>query len=265
MKKLIGFFSLLILVSCVKATSKAPVEEHLPDVSSGEERTNVLIYGGPGSWKAEIESLKKILLENHATYEVLTAQELNEMSQEDYSNYDAILFAGGDAPTVRAALDKETRIQIREAVQKMGLSYLGFCAGAWLAVAPKPEPGEDVAYGLGVVEGPLLEPNFLTGEGKLFALDRALFADGTERNLLWYGGPVTYQNPGTVVVKYSDGTPAISQVESGQGLVIMSGLHPAANKLILGQIGIYNKEAIAPEIAWALLEAAIAKKKLSTF
>ncbi len=99
--------------------------------------------------------------------------------------------------------------------------------------------------------------------GKPFALDEAQFADGTRRKLLWYGGPVTPEIPGGVIARYSDGSPAISQMQSGKGFVIISGLHPAATKSILDWLGIRDQEAIAPEFAWELLRAVIQGKALS--
>lgn len=261
----VGFLFLITLQSCVKPVADAPVEKVAPDSSVGLERTDVLIYSGPGSWRAEVEALKMILFSHGATYETLSPDQINKLSLQDFSKYRAILFAGGDAPTVCRALTTESHARIREAVQKKGINYLGFCAGAWLAVAPAAKPGEDVVYGLGVVNAPLLKLNYLSLQGAHYALDNSIFPDGSQRKLLWYGGPVTLDLPGTVVAKYSDGTPAISQIKSGQGLVIMSGLHPAATKSILYYVGLYDREAIDPDFAWALLEAVITQKKLSTF
>lgn len=256
---------IFLICACVKPKSASQPEE-VPDSVAGTDQTDVLIYSGPGSWKEEIKSLKEILYQNGATYEDLKPNQFNEMSIEDFLKYKVILFAGGDAPTVRNALKPETRARIREAVQKYGMNYLGFCAGAWLAVAPAPTAvGEDVVYGIGVVDGPLLKESFLTQSRNSNALDRASFPGGTQRNLLWYGGPTTPELPGGVLARYSDGSPAISQIRSGSGLVIISGLHPAATKPILSWLGLYDKEAVAPEYAWTLLQAVIENQTLPAF
>jgi len=264
----------LILNACVKpggVTGESIVAPEsfppptAPDSPIGNARTDVLIYGGPGSWKDEIAALKAILYSHGSTYEEILPTQLNQLSVEDFQKYRVILFAGGDAPTVRKALSTETHARLREAVQKNGLSYLGFCAGAWLAVAPAPLSNEDVTYGLGVVNGPLLETNYLGKQGHAFGLDKTSLPDGSIRKLLWYGGPITPDIPGGVIAKYADGTPAISQIWSGKGLVIISGLHPAANKLILSKIGILDREAIAPDFAWTLLQGAIQQKPLPAF
>jgi glutamine amidotransferase-like uncharacterized protein len=261
---------LLHLSACVKPSApvpeqvSSPAPESVPSPSP-EIRTDVLIYGGPGSWKAEVESLKEILYAHGATYEVLGPEQIDQLPVEQLLKYRLLLIAGGDAPTVRKSLSVEAHFRIREAVQKHGLNYLGFCAGAWLAVAPAPLPNEDVIYGLGVVEGPVLQQNYLWKNGRAYGLDQTQFPDGAKRQLLWYGGPITPNISAGIIAKYADGTPAITQIWSGKGFVILSGLHPAANKKILNQIGIYNREAIAPELAWALLNGAIHQIPLSTF
>lgn len=266
------FISMLFFgVACTQPGAPIPpnTEQQLAPESSppvaADARTDVLIYSGPGSWGAEIASLKEILFANGSTYEILSPQKLNRFTVEDYLKYKAILFAGGDAPTVRKVLSTETHARLREAVQVHGLNYIGFCAGAWLAVAPAPAPDEDVVYGLGVVDGPVLTLNFLAKQNRNFALDYAIFPDGSRRHLLWYGGPITPDVPGGVIAKYSDGTPAITQIRSGKGLVIVSGLHPAANKKILTNVGLFTREAIAPEFAWALFESVIHNKPLPAF
>ncbi|OFZ30663.1 MAG: hypothetical protein A2622_13415 [Bdellovibrionales bacterium RIFCSPHIGHO2_01_FULL_40_29] len=267
MKKWFYIFCLFTFTACVRPIETIPVEveDVLPDSTATPSSTTVLIYGGPGSWKAEIAALKNILFHQSLSYEVLKPNEINQMMESDYAKYKAIIFAGGDAPTVRQALSLQTRHYIRRAVQTQGLNYLGFCAGAWLAVAPEPAPGQDVVYGLGVIDGPVQELTQLSKMGLKYALDRSIFPDGSQRNLLWYGGPITPNHAGSIVAKYSDGTAAISQIRSGKGLVVISGLHPAATKGILKSLDINDKEASAPDFAWSLLEAVIHDKLLPTF
>ena len=60
-----------------------------------------------------------------------------------------------------------------------------------MGVAPAPKPGKDVSYGLGIVAGPELEYYYLENQGTEIAMTLASFPDGSKRDLLWYGGPVT--------------------------------------------------------------------------
>jgi hypothetical protein len=253
------------LTGCVQPDSDGRNDDLAPDIYSTADQVDFLIYRGPGSWKYEIESIKKILFSHGASYMVKSQADFNNMSLEDFRKFKVIMFAGGDAPTVRRVLNPETRAHIRKAVQDFGLNYLGFCAGAWLAVAPAPAPGEDTVYGIGVINGPIQNQTPFFQRGMHFTLDEAIFPNGTRRKLLWYGGPVTPNLPNSVVAKYSDGQPAISQIRSGQGLVIISGLHPAATKGILDSLAIYDAEAIDPDFAWEMMNALIERRPLLTF
>jgi len=190
---------------------------------------------------------------------------LDSMPLDELSKYALMIFPGGDAPTITKSLTADTHAKLREAVQKRGVDYLGFCAGAWLAISPAPQPGEDVFYGIGVVAGPIQQQNYLYKEGREFAIAKASFPDGTHRDLLWYGGPITPDIPGGVLAKYPDGTPAITQINSGEGLVIVAGLHPTANLAILNVLGLSDPEAIAPDYAWKLIAAGIHHTPLPAF
>lgn len=257
--------SLFFFTACVRPS--APTPDAAPDSyqSASASKTDFLIYEGPGSWRAELRSLKNILYSNGATYETLSPDKINRLSRKDFEKYNAIMFVGGNARTVRKNLSKDTRALIREAVQMQGLNYLGFCAGAWLAVAPEPSLNEDVVAGIGVVSGPLLNITSLEKQGLHYSLDKSIFPDGSRKNLLWYGGPITPDIPGGVIAKYSDGTPAISQIRSGRGMVIISGLHPAATRSILRSINLEDREAIDPVFTWDLLKATINGTSLPAF
>jgi hypothetical protein len=82
---------------------------------------------------------------------------------------------------------------------------------------------------------------------------------------LWFGGPITPDLPGGVIARYPDGNPAISQMKIGKGFAILSGFHPTANKKILGALGLFEKEAIAPELGWTMIDAAIRGEPMAAF
>jgi glutamine amidotransferase-like uncharacterized protein len=243
----------------------ASQSNHPPTSHRNGGRTDVLLFSGAASWGAEVDSLAEILLEHGVTYQEATSEELNAMSSDELAGYSLLIVPGGDAPTLTASLTTATHAKLRYAVQSQGLNYLGFCAGAWAAIAPAPAPGGDVSYGLGIVDGPVEQQNYLSKQGREFAISRAAFPDGSQRDLLWYGGPVTPDTPGGVIAKYADGTPAISQMWSGQGFVIVSGLHPAANVLIMNALGLNDPEAIDPDFAWKLLNSGLNRLPLPAF
>lgn len=251
---------LAIFLSACGLKSPPPSTKLAPDNNPGEDRTEVLIYSGEGSWGDEVDSLAEILYSHHITYMEWDEDDLNHATDEDISKFSLILFPGGDSDLVTKYLKLETRDRIRKAVREDGVNYLGFCAGAWAVVSPEKD-----AYGFRLLEGPYLKRTPYYKKGLEFSIAKAEFPDGSHRDLLWFGGPVTPDIPGGVIAKYPDGSPAISEMFAGKGFVIISGLHPAVNKLILNKIELYNKEAIDPKYAWKLLNAALNAKPLPAF
>ncbi len=227
--------------------------------------TDVLLFAGSGTWSAEVASLESILKNAGASYRKISSSELNAMSLEEITEYGLLLFPGGSGGTQARSLTSSTHARLRQAVQEEGVSYLGFCAGAFIAVAPAPKPGQDVSYGLGVVDGEILDYYYLEYRGVTAAMTLETFADGSTRDLLWYGGPVTPEVPGGVIARHPDGTPAISQMSSGNGFVILSGPHPAAPQSIRNTFGLVDKDGLDYDLAWKLIDAALRRAPLPAF
>jgi hypothetical protein len=112
-----------------------------------------------------------------------------------------------------------------------------------------------------MVAGSAQSESWMGRQGRHFALDLAQLENGVRRELLWYGGPSTPEISGGVVAKYSDGSPAITQIQSGQGFLIVSGFHPGATAAILASLGL-RRDAYDHDFAWTLLKAAITGQKL---
>lgn len=264
MDRIVLFLVSLVLAAGCTLRSPASAPAVAPVDNPGVGHTDVLIYSGAGSWGDEIDSFKEILFAHGKTYQEADDDDLNNFDGDDLKTYSMVLFVGGDSDRITAKLKPETRALLRDAVQKDGLNYLGFCAGAWLVISPEPKLGEDV-YGFHLIDGPWLKQTSFNQQGLEFAVANTLFPDGNHRRLLWFGGPITPDIPGGVIAKYPDGNPAITQMRAGKGFVIISGLHPAANKKILSKISLFDKEVIAPELGWQLLEAAIAGAPIKAF
>jgi glutamine amidotransferase-like uncharacterized protein len=226
---------------------------------------SVLIYSGESAWWPEIRSLEALLWAHGTKVFEADSKQFERITLEELSKYALLIFPGGDAIVMTKSLSAATHAKLREAVQTRGVSYLGFCAGAWIAIAPAPPPGEDVEYGLGLVDGPVQKENYLAKRGDHFAMTLAMFPDGSRHDLLWYGGPITPEIPGGVVARYPDGTPAITQIQSGSGFVIVSGLHPAATPEVLLDLGLTDTDGPDYELAWRLLEAALSHQPLPAF
>jgi glutamine amidotransferase-like uncharacterized protein len=228
-------------------------------------KVDVLLFGGDGTWAPEVSSLKSILSSHNATYRTVNSAELNAMSLDEIASYGVIVWPGGSGGTQASSLTFATRARLREAVQVRGVSWIGFCAGAFVAVAPKPSPGQDVSYGIGIVDGPVLDYYYLEYEGTAIAMTLEKFADGSTRDLLWYGGPVTPNLPGSVVAKYPTGDAAISEMWSGNGFVVLSAVHPTAPQSIRDSYGLVDSDGTDFELTWNLIEAAKDQKPLPVF
>lgn len=245
--------------------SASPSPSPLPSSAPRTYQTDALIFNGTGVWADEVASLKYILASNGATYQDVTSDELDRMSIEELTQFGILIFPGGGGATQTKSLSAETHARLREAVQVWGVGYIGFCAGAFIAVAPAPEPGKDVSYGLGIVDGPELDYYYLEYQNKTIAMTLETFADGTQRDLLWYGGPVTPNIPGGVVAKYPNGDPAITQVWSGKGFVMLSAIHPAASQRIRDYYGLKDRDGLDFDLTWKLISATLSQKPLKAF
>ena len=80
--------------------------------------------------------------------------------------------------------------------------------------------------------------------------------------ILWYGGPVT-PNVG-VIAKYPTGDPAISEMWSGNGFVVLSGVHPTMTQSDLDSLGV-TPDTDDTAFAWQLFNAALNQQPLQTF
>lgn len=246
-------------------SSLAASEPVTPNATPRSWQTDVLLFTGPGTWSSEISSLENILTSHGATFQAIGATELNAMTVDQIAQYGLLIFPGGEGGTEAGALSAETHAHLREAVQSRGVSYLGFCAGAFIAVAPAPQGNQDVSYGLGVVNGPLLQYYYLESQGIDIAMTEESFADGAQADLLWYGGPVTPNTPGGVIAKYPTGDPAISEMKSGNGFVILSAVHPTATQTLLNELGMTSTDGTHTDIAWNLIHGALYQAPLPAF
>jgi glutamine amidotransferase-like uncharacterized protein len=216
-----------------------------------------MLFAGSGTWGTEVSNLENIMDSHGMSYQVVTSAQLNAMSVDQIAQFGLLIFPGGSGGTEADSLTSQTHANLREAVQVRGVSYIGFCAGSFIAQAPAPASGGDVSYGLGVVNGPELDYYYLENQGTDIAMTLLTFADGSTQDILWYGGPVTPSTAGGVIAKYPDGNPAITELWSGKGFVILSGVHPTANQATLSALGVSSTDGTHQDTAYNLLNAAL--------
>lgn len=232
--------------------------------------TDALLFNGAGTWSTEVTQLRSIFTAHGVTYQEVSSSQLNAMSTDELAQFGMIVWPGGYGSTQTSSLTTATKDHVREAVQVRGVNYIGFCAGAFVAVNPMPAPGTDPDYGIAIVPGPMLKYYALEAgfekSGKIdLAMTQQSFADGTQRDIVWYGGPMTPNVLGGVVSKYPDGTPAISQIWSGNGFVMLSGGHPTAPQALRDQFGLQDSDGEDLDIAWKLLDATLHQHELPAF
>lgn len=222
--------------------------------------TDAMVFAGDGTWGVEVSSIENILSTNGATYQEVDSPTLDAMTVDQLASFGLLIFPGGEGGTEAGSVSAQTHANLREAVQSRGVSYLGFCAGSFVAVAPAPAAGQDVSYGFGIVNGPIL--NEWPGTSADYEMQLESFPGGSSVNLLWYGGPIT-PNSG-VIAKYPTGDPAISEMWSGNGFVVLSGVHPTATQAILDSLGV-TPDTPDTTLAWQLMYAALHQAPLPTF
>jgi putative intracellular protease/amidase len=117
---------------------------------------------------------------------VITPLKPEEFSTTDLSKYDVVVFSGGSGSAQAKAIGETGREKVRQFV-KDGGSYLGICAGAYLATAGYP-------WSLGILNAKTIQP---WARGKAFLKiqltdeGRAMFGDVKEPFSIRYNnGPV---------------------------------------------------------------------------
>lgn len=240
----------------------SPTLPGAPAPSSRSYTTDFMVFTGSGTWSTEISDAEALMTANAATYQEVSDAQLDAMTPADIAQFGVIFIPGGDGQTEADGVSAATHANLRTAVQSLGVSYVGFCAGAFVAVAPAPAAGQDVSYGFGVVNGAILNEYAGPGTNANYEQTLETFADGTTENILWYGGPIT-PNQG-VVAKYPTGDPAISEMWSGNGFVIIAGLHPDLSQASLSSLGA-TPATSAQDTAWKIFSGALHQQPLPTF
>ena len=96
--------------------------------------TDVLLYNGTGVSTSDWQTTESLI-------------------QSQGWSYELIVIPGGIGGTITSYLTPETRLNLRQAVQDQGVGYVGFCAGAWIAVGPEAQSSATATYGLAIAPG----------------------------------------------------------------------------------------------------------------
>ena len=226
--------------------------------------SEVLLFNGEGVDDSSWRNLETVLMQEGLCYDRLDGPALNEKSLKELAQYRAMIFPGGFGDTIAEGIDRKARLRIRKAVREHGVSFLGVCAGAWIAVGPEAETDRTARYGFAVAEGDHLDLYLPNRKPELAAIVKVRFAEGFSRSLVWWGGPSTPEWKNGVVARYPTGEPAISQRFSGQGLVLVTGPHPEANTDWYADSG-EDPDGLDHDLTARLIWAVLRKNPLPTF
>jgi glutamine amidotransferase-like uncharacterized protein len=180
----------------------------------------ILLFDGDGTSPNDVTAFETILRGQKLEYSTVSSSQLNEMSASRLGAYQLLIIPGGNFIDMGHGLTAGTVTKLHDAVQG-GLGYLGVCAGAFLAGSSTYYPSLNLTSGVRF--------GFYSDENRGIRKAAVAIAQvgGPTLEQYWEDGP-QLSGWGAVVGKYPDGTPAIVEGSSGQGWVILSGVHPEA-------------------------------------
>lgn len=215
----------------------------------------VLLYDGAGSTEGDVSALSSLLMSLGYSYTTANEIQINAMTRSQFDQYKLILWPGGNSITMGDALTTATTANIHNAVVLDGVSYLGFCAGAFMAET-------STIYNT----FKLATTYFNFYNENAIEMVNISFPGGKSDDIVYWDGP-QLTGWGQVVGKYPNGEPAIAQdfVGSKQGFVVISGVHPEA--VLDWDVMGYTQSQVAQDHsnAMTLISAALNKTPLSHF
>jgi glutamine amidotransferase-like uncharacterized protein len=209
----------------------------------------ILLFNGTGTSAPDVAAVELILSTNHLTYSTATSAQLNAMTQKQLSVYKLFIVPGGNSITIGKNLRSSTTANIHNAIVENGLHYLGICAGGFFG-------GASIYNGLNLTSGVWF--NYYGDESKGIHKAAVEISSPNSGSLdqYWQDGP-EFSGWGSIVGEYPNGAPAIVEGKSGQGWVILSGVHAEAPAS--WRIGMKFTTSVAADNAYAstLVNAAL--------
>lgn len=180
----------------------------------------ILLFTGTGTSSSDVSAVKTILAANKLTYATATSSQLDAMTETQLKGYKLLIVPGGNSITIGNNLSSTATTNIHNAVTKDGLHYLGICAGGFFG-------GYSIYNGLNLTSGVWFNFYADYNKGIHKAAVEISSPNAAALDQYWQDGP-QFTGWGSVVGKYSDGTPAVVEGASGQGWVILAGIHAEA-------------------------------------
>lgn len=232
-------------------------------VRAGTTR-DVLIFNGKGISTSDWQTTEKIVKGMGLSYSLINSSEMNAMTLTKLRSYGMIIVPGGYRGGIMSGLTNSAQLKIRKAVREYGVSYLGFCAGAFAAVGTLAKTDIVSEYDLAVAYGKHLSVWWPNSTRPTADMVKVTFADKSTRWLVWWGGPSTPEWRGGVIARYSNGKPAISQAWANKGFIILTGPHPEAPQGWRNEAG-YDPDGLDYALTRKLINAALRRTPLPAF
>ena len=216
----------------------------------------ILLFNGEGTSASDVAAIETLLEKNQMSYSTASSAQLDDMSAARLRDYHLIIVPGGDFTRIGNGLEQDTTAKLRGAVQH-GVSYLGICGGAFFA-------GRSPYNGLNLTSG--VQFGFYSAEAR-GVRKAAVPISGAGTPTLdqyWEDGP-QLTGWGAVVGRYPDGTPAVVQGQSGDGWIILSGVHPEAPESWRGGMDITTPASVDHAYAVTLIRSALDRRPLPHF
>jgi len=216
------FLILMVSTGCgsPNLSGSNPVQATSLGTTGTTSSVPVLLFDGTGTSSADVAAVESVLSTLNLRYSTADTMQMEQMSQSQLAAYKLLIVPGGNSITIGNNLSADTTSKIHDAVVDNGLHYLGICAGAFFG-------GYSIYNGLNLTNGVWF--NFYADEFKGIHKASVLisFPNDPKMDMYWQDGPQLSQW-GEIVSKYPDGTPAMVEGKSGNGWVILSGVHPEA-------------------------------------
>ena len=216
--------------------------------AAADQRSQILLFNGAGTSANDVSAVEAVLKQGRLEYSTVNSRQLNAMSESQLMAHRLLIVPGGDFIMIGDSLSRRTTANIHNAVQG-GLSYLGICAGAFLAghgSYNSLNPTSGARFGFYAAERQGIRKAVITVAG----------VNTPPMQHYWEDGP-ELTGWGDVVGKYPDGTPAIVEGASGKGWVILTGVHAEAPEQWRHGMTFTTPARVSNAYARTLIEAAL--------
>jgi hypothetical protein len=217
---------------------------------------SVLLFNGTGTSPNDVAAIETLLEKSRISYSTANSAQLDDMSAARLRAYRLVIVPGGDFTRIGTGLRKETAAKLRDSVHH-GVSYLGICAGAFFA-------GRSPYNGLNLTSG--VQFGFYSAEARGVRKAAVPIAGAGTPTLVqyWEDGP-QLTGWGAVIGRFPDGTPAVVQGKSGNGWIILTGVHPEAPESWRGGMDFATPANVDNAYAMTLIRSALERRPLPQF